>query len=54
MEGKIIGKVSATEKNPSTTEDFFFWTSRQKSSAHLISSKLSRYLIKKDSVLHML
>jgi len=28
MEGKIIGKVSATEKNPSTTEDFFFWTSK--------------------------
>ena len=25
---RIIGKVSATEKNPSTTDDFFFWTDK--------------------------
>ena len=25
--GKIIGKVLATEKNPSTMEEFYFWTS---------------------------
>ena len=24
--GKVIGKVIATEKNPSTIDDFFFWT----------------------------
>lgn len=24
--GKVIGKVLATEKNPSTMEEFFFWT----------------------------
>ena len=23
---KIIGKVSATEKNPSTIDEFYFWT----------------------------
>lgn len=28
MKGKIIGKVSATEKNPSTTEEFYFWTNQ--------------------------
>ncbi|MCQ2344064.1 MAG: ATP-binding protein [Paludibacteraceae bacterium] len=26
MEEKILGKVSATEKNPSTVDDFYFWT----------------------------
>lgn len=26
--GKIIGKVIATEKNPSTIDDFYFWTKR--------------------------
>jgi len=26
---KVIGKVSATEKSPATTEDFFFWTDKQ-------------------------
>jgi hypothetical protein len=25
---KIIGKVSATEKSPATTEDFYFWTDK--------------------------
>jgi hypothetical protein len=25
---KIIGKVSATEKCPATTEDFYFWTDK--------------------------
>ena len=25
---KIIGKVSATEKCPSTTEEFYFWTDK--------------------------
>lgn len=25
---KIIGKVSATEKNPSTTDEFYFWTDK--------------------------
>ena len=25
---RIIGKVSATEKSPSTTDDFFFWTDK--------------------------
>ena len=25
---RVIGKVSATEKNPSTTDDFFFWTDK--------------------------
>ena len=24
--GKVIGKVLATEKNPSTMEEFYFWT----------------------------
>ena len=24
--GKVIGKVIATEKNPSTIDDFYFWT----------------------------
>jgi len=24
--GKVIGKVLATEKSPSTMEEFFFWT----------------------------
>ena len=24
--GRIIGKVLATEKNPSTMEEFYFWT----------------------------
>lgn len=27
-EERIIGKVSATEKNPSTTDDFYFWTDK--------------------------
>lgn len=27
-EGRIIGKVSATEKNPSTTDEFYFWTDK--------------------------
>ena len=27
-EERIIGKVSATEKNPSTTDEFFFWTDK--------------------------
>jgi hypothetical protein len=27
--GKIIGKVLATEKNPSTMEEFYFWTNPQ-------------------------
>ena len=26
---KIIGKVSATEKNPSTIDDFYFWTDKK-------------------------
>jgi hypothetical protein len=26
---KIIGKVSATEKNPATIDDFFFWTDKR-------------------------
>ena len=26
---KIIGKVSATEKNPATIDDFFFWTDKK-------------------------
>lgn len=26
--GKIIGKVIATEKNPSTIDDFYFWTNK--------------------------
>ena len=26
MNGKVIGKVSATESSPSTTEEFYFWT----------------------------
>ena len=26
---KIIGKISATEKSPATTEDFFFWTDKK-------------------------
>lgn len=26
--GRIIGKVIATEKNPSTIDDFYFWTSK--------------------------
>jgi len=25
---RVIGKVSATEKNPSTTDDFYFWTDK--------------------------
>ncbi len=25
---RIIGKISATEKNPSTTDDFYFWTDK--------------------------
>lgn len=25
---KIIGKISATEKNPSTTDEFYFWTDK--------------------------
>ena len=28
MSERIIGKVSATEKNPSTTDDFYFWTDK--------------------------
>lgn len=24
--GRVIGKVLATEKNPSTMEEFYFWT----------------------------
>lgn len=28
MEGRIIGKVSATEKHPSTTDEFYFWTDK--------------------------
>lgn len=28
MANKIIGKVSATEKFPSTTDDFYFWTDK--------------------------
>ena len=24
--GKVIGKVIATEKNPSTIDNFYFWT----------------------------
>ena len=24
--GRVIGKVIATEKNPSTIDDFYFWT----------------------------
>lgn len=27
--GKIIGKVIATEKNPSTIDDFYFWTKQE-------------------------
>ena len=27
--GKTIGKVLATEKNPSTMEEFYFWTNPQ-------------------------
>lgn len=27
--GRIIGKVIATEKNPSTIDDFYFWTSQE-------------------------
>ncbi len=28
MSEKVIGKVSATEKNPSTTDEFYFWTDK--------------------------
>lgn len=28
MEERIIGKISATEKYPSTTDDFYFWTDK--------------------------
>lgn len=28
MENKVIGKISATEKFPSTIDDFFFWTDK--------------------------
>ena len=27
--GKIIGKVIATEKNPSTIDNFYFWTDQE-------------------------
>lgn len=27
---KVIGKVSATEKNPSTIDDFYFWTDKKR------------------------
>ena len=27
--GKIIGKVIATEKNPSTIDYFYFWTNKE-------------------------
>ena len=27
--GKIIGKVIATERNPSTIDDFYFWTKQE-------------------------
>lgn len=26
---KVIGKVSATEKSPSTIDEFYFWTDKQ-------------------------
>lgn len=26
--GRVIGKVIATEKNPSTIDDFYFWTEK--------------------------
>lgn len=29
MATKIIGKVSATEKSPSTVDDFYFWTNKK-------------------------
>lgn len=29
MNEKIIGKVSATEKNPATVDDFYFWTDKK-------------------------
>lgn len=29
MATKIIGKVSATEKSPSTVDDFYFWTDKK-------------------------
>ena len=29
MSTKIIGKVSATEKCPSTIDDFYFWTDKK-------------------------
>ena len=29
MGERVIGKVSATEKNPSTTEEFYFWTDKK-------------------------
>ncbi len=29
MGERVIGKVSATEKNPSTTEEFYFWTDKR-------------------------
>lgn len=29
MSTKIIGKVSATEKYPSTIDDFYFWTDKK-------------------------
>lgn len=28
MTEEIIGKVSATDKNPSTINEFYFWTKR--------------------------
>ena len=28
MSERVIGKVSATEKNPSTTDEFYFWTDK--------------------------
>ena len=27
---KIIGKVAATEKNPTTIDEFYFWTNKQR------------------------
>lgn len=43
MSERVIGKVSATEKNPSTTEEFYFWTDKKEKLSPFDIVKVGRF-----------
>lgn len=50
---QVIGKVSATEKMPSTIDNFYFWTDKGQILSPFDIVKLNMYPLIAISLLHM-